>query len=161
MQHGGSGLPAFIKNPKDFFSGVMFLAVALLFAIGLQELQIGSALRMGPGYFPLVLILLIAALGFVLLFNGIRVAGEPFGTIPWRCIALITLPTIFCGATLKGLGLVPSLSITLLATTLATRRWDLKTSVAVTVCLVLFSWLIFVRGLGLPLALLGPWVGGY
>ncbi len=154
-------MPAFIKNPKDFFSGVMFLAVALLFAIGLQELQIGSALRMGPGYFPLVLILLIAALGFVLLFNGVRVAGEPFGAISWRSIALITLPTIFFGATLKGLGFIPSLSITLLATTFATRQWDLKTSVAVTVCLVLFSWLIFVRGLGLPLALLGPWVGGY
>ncbi len=88
-------------------------------------------------------------------------AGEPFGAISWRSIALITLPTIFFGATLKGLGFIPSLSITLLATTFATRQWDLKTSVAVTVCLVLFSWLIFVRGLGLPLALLGPWVGGY
>jgi putative tricarboxylic transport membrane protein len=154
-------LPAFIKNPKNFFSGLMFLAVASLFAYGLQELSIGSALRMGPGYFPLVLVLLIALLGLVLMVNGVWVAGEPFGTIPWRSIALITLPTIFFGATLKGLGLVPSLSLTIFATSFATRRWDLTTSIAVTVCLVAFSWLIFVRGLGLPLALLGPWVGGY
>ena len=154
-------MPAFIKSPKDFFAGLMFLVIAAVFAIGVHELPIGTAFRMGPGYFPLVLVLLLAVFGLIILISGIRVPGAPIGTIPWRGIALITLPVIFFGMTLKGLGLIPSLTITVFVTSLGSRLWDLKTSIAITVVLVVFSWLVFVRGLGLPLSLYGPWVGGY
>jgi putative tricarboxylic transport membrane protein len=154
-------MPAFIKSPKDFFAGLMFLAIAAVFAYGVRELPIGTAFRMGPGYFPLVLVLLLAVFGLIILIGGIRVPGGPIGAIPWRGIVLITLPVIFFGATLKGLGLIPALSITVFTTSLASRLWDLKTSIAITVVLVVFSWAVFVRGLGLPLSLYGPWVGGY
>lgn len=154
-------MPAFIKSPKDFFAGLMFLAIAVVFAIGVRELPIGTAFRMGPGYFPLLLVLLLAVFGLITLIKGIRVPGMPIGAIPWRGIAFITLPVIFFGATLKGLGFIPSLAITVLSTTFASRLWDLKTSIGITVVLVVFSWLVFVRGLGLPLSLYGPWVGGY
>ena len=154
-------MPAFIKSPKDFFAGLLFIAIAAVFAYGVRELPIGTAFRMGPGYFPLVLVLLLAVFGLIILIGGIRVPGNPIGAIPWRGLALITLPVIFFGATLKGLGLIPSLTITVFVTTLASRLWDLKTSIAITVVLVVFSWLVFVRGLGLPLSLYGPWVGGY
>jgi hypothetical protein len=157
----GEGMPAFIKSPKDFFAGLLFLAISGIFAFGVLELPIGTAFRMGPGYFPLILTILLAVFGLIILINGVRVPGPAIGVVPWRGIALITLPVIFFGATLKGLGMIPALSITVFVTTLASRLWDLKTSVAVTVVLVFFSWLIFLRGLGLPISLFGPWVGGY
>jgi putative tricarboxylic transport membrane protein len=154
-------MPAFIKSPKDFFAGLLFLAIAAVFAYGVIELPIGTAFRMGPGYFPLVLTLLLAALGLLILINGLRVPGAPIGAVPWRGIFLITLPVIFFGATLKGLGFVPSLAITVFGTTLATRLWGVTYAVATTAALVAFCWAVFVWGLGLPLSLFGPWVGGY
>ena len=102
-----------------------------------------------------------AVFGLIILIGGIRVPGEPIGAIPWRGIALITLPVIFFGATLKGLGFIPSLAITVLTTTFASRLWDIKTTVLTTAVLVVFSWVVFIKGLGLPISLYGPWVGGY
>ena len=154
-------MPAFIKSPKDFFAGLLFLVIAAVFAFGVIELPVGTAFRMGPGYFPLVLTLLLAALGLAILINGLRLPGAPIGTVPWRGIFFITLPVIFFGATLKGLGFVPSLAVTVFGTTLATRLWGFSYAVITTAALVGFCWLVFVWGLGLPLSLFGPWVGGY
>jgi hypothetical protein len=154
-------MPAWIKNPKDFFAGLLFLAIVAVFAYGLRELPIGSAFRMGPGYFPMVLLIILTGLGIAILVNGLRVKGEPLGMIPWRGLILITAPIVFFGATLKGLGLIASLGITVFATTLASREWNVLYAVATTAVLVIFSWLVFVKGLGLPISLRGPWIGGY
>ncbi len=154
-------MPAWIKNPKDFFSGALFLAIVALFATGLRELPVGTAFRMGPGYFPMVLLIILTGLGLAIMINGLRGEGEPIGEIPWRGLALITFPIIFFGATLKGLGLIVSLAITVFGTTLASREWGVVYAVVTTVVLVVFSWLVFIKGLGLPLSMRGPWIGGY
>jgi phosphate/sulfate permease len=116
---------------------------------------------MGPGYFPLVLTLLLGGLGVAILLNGLRVSGEPVGAIPWRAILLIVLPVAFFGATLRGLGFVPSLAITVFASTLASREWSFGFALATTLLLVAACAGIFIFGLGLPISLFGPWVGGY
>lgn len=159
--HGVSVMPAFIRNPKDFCCGLLLLAIAALFAVGLLDLPLGSAFRMGPGYFPLVLTLLLAGLGAAILVNGLRRHGEPIGPIPWRGILLITLPIVFFGVTLKGFGLMPSLSIAVLASTFAAREWSPLVALTTTAALVAGCVAIFVYALGLPLSLYGPWVGGY
>jgi putative tricarboxylic transport membrane protein len=154
-------MPAFIRNPKDFFAGLIFLAIAGIFALGIPELPIGTSLRMGPGYFPLVLILLLTAFGLGILINGLRSKGEPIGDIPWRALILITIAIVFFGFTLRGLGLVPSLAITVLITTFGSRQWTWRMSLALVVGIVASSVGVFVYGLGLPIPLLGPWAGGY
>jgi putative tricarboxylic transport membrane protein len=154
-------LPSFIKNPKDFFSGVLFLAIAGVFAYGLRELPIGTAFRMGPGYYPMVLAGLLAFLGVIIMIGGLRTEGEPISGVPWRGFILIVLPVIFFGATLKGLGMVPSLAITVFVTTLASVHWNLRTALINTVVLTVGGWLIFIKALGLPIVVFGPWVGGY
>ena len=153
-------MPSFIKNTKDFIAGLLFLAIAGVFGYELHELPIGTAFRMGPGYFPMVLAALLGGLGIAILVNGLRAEGEPIGTIPWRGLALIVLPVIFFGITLKGLGLVPSLAITVFVTTLARVHWNLWVALINTAVLTVSGWLIFIKGLGLPLSLFGPWVGG-
>lgn len=154
-------MPTWIKNPKDFFAGIMFLSIVALFAFGLRELPIGTAFRMGPGYFPMVLLIILTGLGVAILVNGLRSKGEPLGTIPWRGLLMITAPIVFFGATLKGLGLIASLGITVFATTLASREWGWVYALGTTAVLVAFSWAVFVWGLGLPISLRGPWIGGY
>jgi putative tricarboxylic transport membrane protein len=150
-----------IKNPKDFYCGLLLLAVAAVFAIGLLDLPLGDAFRMGPGYFPLVLTILLAGLGLVIVVNGLRLEGEPIGTLPTRGILLIVLPIVFFGLTLRGLGLVPALGITVFATTFASRPWNPWLASTTTLLLVIACVAIFVFGLGLPFSLFGPWVGGY
>jgi Tripartite tricarboxylate transporter TctB family len=154
-------LLAFIKSPKDFFAGILFIIIAAVFASQLRDLPIGSAFRMGPGYFPMVLTGLLGALGLVILVAGLRAEGEPVSRIPWRGLLLVVLPVVFFGLTLKGLGLVPSLAITVFATTLASVHWNLRVALINTAILTVGGWLIFIKGLGLPISVLGPWVGGY
>jgi hypothetical protein len=153
-------MPSFIKNPKDFFSGLLFIVIAVVFGVELRELPIGTAFRMGPGYFPMVVSGLMGALGVTILINGLRTKGEPITNVPWRGLAMIVLPVIFFGITLKGLGLIPSLAFTVFFTTLASVHWNVWVALANTVVLTVSGWLIFVKALGLPLALFGPWVGG-
>ena len=149
-----------IRSPKDFWCGLLLLAICAIFALGLFDLQIGTAFRMGPGYFPLVLTILLTVLGLAILINGLRVDGPPVGVIPLRAILLTSLPIVFFGLTLRGLGLVLSLTITLLATTFAVRGWNPVVALSTTLVLVVVCVAIFVFGLGLPLSLFGPWVGG-
>lgn len=150
-----------IRNPKDFFTGLLLLVIAAVFAYGLTELQIGTAYRMGPGYFPMVLIILLAIFALLILMNGFTTDGEAVGEIPWRALILVTLSVVVYGATLKGLGFVLALALSVLLSTFAAERWDAKAALALTIGLVAACFLIFVKGLGLPIAPFGPWVGGY
>jgi hypothetical protein len=150
-----------IRNPKDFFTGLLLLVIAAVFAYGLTELQIGTAYRMGPGYFPMVLIILLALFGLMILINGFTTDGEAIGEIPWRALILVTLSVAIYGATLRGLGFVLALALSVLISTFAAERWDAKAALALTIGLVASCFLIFVKGLGLPIAPFGPWVGGY
>jgi hypothetical protein len=150
-----------IKSPKDFWCGLLLVAIAAIFAVGLTRLSIGTAFRMGPGYFPMVLTILLAVLGLAILVNGLRIEGPPVGAIPQRALLLTVLPIVFFGLTLRGLGLVPSLTITVFATTLAARDWRAGAALSTTLVLVAACVAIFAFGLRLPLSLFGPWVGGY
>jgi putative tricarboxylic transport membrane protein len=109
----------------------------------------------------MVLTILLALLGIAILINGLRVDGPPVGAIPMRALLLIALPIVFFGLTLRGLGLVPSLTITVFATTFAARDWRLGAALSITLVLVAACIAIFAFGLRLPLSLFGPWVGGY
>ena len=109
----------------------------------------------------MVLMILLGFLGAVILMNGLRLEGPPVGALPLRPLFLIALPIVFFGVTLRGLGLVLSLTITVLATTFAARDWNPAVAISTTLALVAGCIAIFVYGLGLPLSLFGPWIGGY
>lgn len=150
-----------IRNPKDFFTGVLLLVIAAVFAYGLTELRIGTAYRMGPGYFPMVLTGMLTIFALILVISGFRTDGEAIGEIPWRALLIVTVSIVLYGITLKGLGLVPALALTVLLSTFAAKKWDAKAAIGVTIVLVAACYGIFLKGLGLPISPFGPWVGGY
>jgi hypothetical protein len=95
-----------IKSQKDFFSGLMFMAVGLAFAWGATTYTIGEGARMGPGYFPLVLGLLLAALGAFIVFEAVVVEtedGEPIGKWAWKPLGFIIAANLLFGVLLGGL----------------------------------------------------------
>lgn len=154
-------MPSFVKNPKDFLAGLIFLATSALFGFGVLELPIGTAFRMGPGYFPLVLCIILALLGLIIMFNGIRWEGDPITNFAWRGLLNIILPVVFFGVTLRGLGFVISLSLAVFFTSIASAHFKWWVSLVNVAVITFFGWLIFIWGLGLPIQVWGPWVGGY
>lgn len=154
-------MPSFVKNPKDVLAGLLFIAISVLFGFGDVNLPIGTAFRMGPGYFPMVLCIFLAILGAVILVNGLRFEGEAIKNFTWRGLLNIILPIVVFGTTLRGLGFVLALGIAVFGVSTASARFRWRTAAINTGAVVFFGWLIFIWGLGLPIQVWGPWVGGY
>src|ERR1700754_2693074 len=144
------------RSFPDVLAGGIFVVIGGAFVVGSLSYDLGTPLRMGPGYFPLLMGAILAGLGLATVVKGL-VAGEAieFGRMPWRAIACIVVALTFFGFTVRRLGFVPSALVTALLTTLASRHVRLLTAVAVAAGLTLVSTLIFVVGLQLRVPLWG------
>lgn len=140
-------------------AGLFFIALGAFFAVQAYGLELGTTFRMGPGYFPLVLALILVLLGIIVLIQATRVHGEPLGPIAWRGLFLILPAPIIFGLTVRGLGFVPSLFLTALIASFASTRMTVVKAVAVSAAVTIFAALVFIEALGLPFRLLGPWLG--
>lgn len=148
------------KSLRDILAGLIFLACGLAFGIAAARYPIGTALRMGPGYFPLVLSGLLGLLGLGIVARGV-LAAEAEGTlglVPWRGLVLILGALVLFGAMVKGLGLAPALFATAFASALASRHNGPVSVAVLAAALTLFCVLIFSFGLGVPVPLIGPWL---
>lgn len=148
------------RSFPDVLAGVIFVLIGGAFVVGALGYELGTPLRMGPGAFPLLVGMAVAALGLAIVIKGL-IAGEviSFGPIPWRAVAVITLAVLFFGFTVRGLGFVPTSAVTALLATLASTRVRLLMAVAVAAGLTVGGTLIFVVGLQLRIPLWGPWLG--
>jgi uncharacterized membrane protein len=138
--------------------GALFVALGLFFAYQSWTLEIGTAFRMGPGYFPLVLALILVLLGIVVLVQATRVDSEPIGPIAWRGMLFILPAPIFFGLTVRGLGFLPSIFLTALIAAYASTRMRPLTALLLSAGVTLFSVAVFSYALGLPFQRFGPWL---
>ena len=148
------------EKPRDVIGGVLIMAIGGAFLLLGRELEFGTSFRMGPGYFPTVLSVILILLGGAMVALAWRRPAEEgtLGRLPWRGIVLVIGATFFFGLALRGLGLIPVLLIVVLASAWASRYASWRTSVPLALGMALFCYLVFVRGLGLPLPLVGPWL---
>jgi hypothetical protein len=96
----------FVKSQKDFYSGLMFTVVGVAFAVGATSYNIGTGARMGPGYFPLMLGILLAFLGALIMFQGIvskSESGDKLGKVAWKPLGFIIGANVLFGILLGGL----------------------------------------------------------
>jgi hypothetical protein len=147
------------RSFPDILAGGIFVLIGGAFVVGSLGYELGTPLRMGPGYFPLLVGAILAALGLSIVLKGL-VAGEVivFGTIPWRAVTLIVVAVLFFGFTVRRLGFVPTSAVTALLTALASSRVRPLMAVAIAAGLTVASTLIFVVGLQLRIPLWGPWL---
>lgn len=144
---------------KDLLAGAVFVVFGLAFAIGALGYNVGTPLRMGPGYVPLVLGIALAILGGVIAVKGfVAGEGEPLGGVPLRAIVLIVAAFIFFGVTVRGLGVVPALFVTAFVAALARDRTSPLGALVIAIGLTAASVLIFIMALQLRLQLWGPWL---
>jgi hypothetical protein len=145
-------------DPVNGLCGALFAAAGLLFAYESWMLDMGTALRMGPGYFPSMLSLALLLLGVIILVQATRVKGEPLGALAWRGMLLILPAPVFFGLTVRGLGFVPAIFLTAFIASFASLRMKPVMAIVLSVAVTLFSYAVFTRGLGLPFRTFGPWL---
>jgi hypothetical protein len=147
------------KTLKDTLAGLVFIAFGLAFAIGALNYNLGSALRMGPGYLPLSLGAILVALGLLVIVEGALVgAAEPIGGVPWRALVLLLVGICFFGFFVRRLGLAPALFVTGLLAAFSSRTMRILPALVIASLLTAFCILLFVKALGMPIVLFGPWL---
>lgn len=146
-------------DPANGLCGGLFIAFGLFFGYQSWTMDIGTALRMGPGYFPLLLAAILVLLGIVILIQAMRVEGEPIGPLAWRGMLLILPAPILFGLTVRGLGFVPAVFIAAFVASFASVKMKPLASVILSAGVTLFSYLVFSKGLSLPFRAFGPWLG--
>ena len=144
---------------KDVLAGAVIIALGLAFALGALAYEVGDPLRMGPGYMPLALGIILLALGIGVVIKGfIAGEGEAIGAVDWRAVVLLTAALLFFGLTVRGLGVAAALLGTTLLASLARSRTSLIEVVLISVGLTVLSVVLFIYVLQLRVPLTGPWL---
>ena len=148
-----------IKNQRDFWSGLMFMAVGIGFAVGAMNYSMGSSARPGPGYFPLILSVIMALLGAIVLFKALTIEaddGNPVGAFAWRPLLVIVAAIFFFGLALPRLGMLITVPLLIIIVSAAGDEFSLKGVLASALVLTVGAWAIFIAGLKLTIPLY-PW----
>ncbi|GAB1577606.1 MULTISPECIES: tripartite tricarboxylate transporter TctB family protein [Bordetella] len=150
-----------LRNRQDFWSGVMFIALGLGFAWKAASYQMGTAARMGPGYFPFALGLVLAVLGAIVLLGSLakNATETHVDKFDWRITFLVIGSVVLYALILKLLGVYISVFVLVVASSLASHEFNLKVAVANGIFLVVFSYLAFIKGLGLIFPLWPSFLG--
>lgn len=159
-----------IKSQKDLLAGLMFGITGLAFALGAREYDMGSAGRMGPGYFPLVLGVILAGLGVLVTlqsFGSKRQPGGEIGHFAWRPLIFIIGANLIFGLLLGGLpsagipamGLMVAIIGLTFVSMLASADFCVKRATILSAILAVGSYFVFVKMLGLTFQV-WPWFVG-
>jgi putative tricarboxylic transport membrane protein len=140
-----------IKSPKDFWAGLMFIGIGLFFTVwALTHYQMGTAVRMGPAYFPTMLGGLLCFLGALTLVESFAMNGPPVPKFSFRPLILISVACVAYGYLMKPLGLVLATAALVFISAYGGHQFKWKEVAILYVLLIAFSLLVFVKGLTLP-----------
>jgi len=143
-----------LRSNQDVLAGVLFLLIGLGAVAGARDYEMGTAMRMGPAYFPTVLGWVLYAFGAFLLLRGIARGGGAAVTWGWRPLAFVTLALLAFGFVIPRFGLIPALVAMFLACTAAGRGYRVGEVLLLTAVLSAFAVGVFVYALKLPFQLL-------
>ena len=149
-----------LKSQKDFWAGIMYMAVGLAFAIGAKNYNIGTGARMGPGYFPLILGILLALIGAGVAFKGLTSGpkdGDPIGKWAWKQVFFVLLANFAFGLLLVGIpswgipamGLIVAIYGLVFIASLAGSEFNAKSVFVLATILAVGSYIAFVWALNL------------
>ncbi|MBB1073667.1 tripartite tricarboxylate transporter TctB family protein [Rhodoferax sp. 4810] len=151
------------QQDKDVYAGSLLALVGSVFAWGATSYTVGSSARMGPGYFPLMLGVLLAVLGLIIAVRGARRNPEQrqaVGPWAWKPLFFIVAGNLLFGLLLGGLpalgwpamGFICAIYGVTLVAGMAGERFSLKESLLLATVLAVGSYLAFVLLLNLQFA---------
>jgi len=140
-----------ITHPKDFWSGILFVSIGAFALIYGSKYTIGTAARMGPGYFPRILGILLILFGGILTQRAFRLTGDPVPPWKWRPTILVLGSVVLFGAIVKPLGMALSTVILIVIASAASHEFRPREAVIAGVLLAALAVGVFVVGLNLQL----------
>ena len=160
-----------IKSQKDFFSGLMFTVVGVAFAWGATTYTVGTGARMGPGYFPLMLGILMALIGLGIMFTGLSVEttdGEKIGKWAWKQVVYILGANLAFGVLLGGLpsigvpamGMIIAIYALVIISSLAGHEFKLPSVLILATVLAVGSYVAFIWALKLQIQVWPTFITG-
>jgi hypothetical protein len=152
-------VPPAIRNPKDFWSGVLFLFIGLATIVIARTYTMGSATRMGPAYFPSVLGGILALIGVTAIIRAFIRPGEPIHGFALKKVGLVVGATVLFGLLMRGAGLIIAVAVLVIVSAYGSASFRWKPMIALAVGMAVFSALVFIKALGVPIPLFGSWFG--
>lgn len=160
-----------LKSQKDFFSGLLFIVVGGSFAYGASTYQVGTGARMGPGYFPLLLGIILAVMGVVVAVRAFMTGtpgGDRIGAIAWRPLFLVLSANVTFGALMIGVpaigipqfGLVVAIFALVTIASFAAEKFIVKEVLVLSAILSVGSYAAFVKLLGLQFPVWPSFIAG-
>jgi len=151
-----------IRSQKDFASGLMFILVGLSFSWVARGYSMGTAAKMGPGYFPFLLGLVLALLGALVLIGSLSSKGEADHLARWDLKTLLRIlgSVVLFGLLLKPLGIVLSVVVLVLVSSMASHEFSWKGAILNAIVLVLISLGAFVYGINLQMPVWPAFLAG-
>ena len=140
-----------IRGPKDFWAGLLFIGLGILAITVGSRYNLGTAARMGPGYFPRILGILLIVLGAIITFRGVRWSGEPIPRWRWRPTLVVLLSVVVYGILIGWLGVAISTVLLIVAASAASHEFRYKESIVAGLLLAALAVGVFVVGLGVQL----------
>jgi Tripartite tricarboxylate transporter TctB family len=148
------------RNPKDFWTGAIYVAFGAAFVLIAQDYGMGTAFRMGPAYFPTVLGGILVLIGLISVGRSFLKPGTQISAYTIKGLVTVVGSTLVFGFIVRGAGLAVALPILVLMTGYASIDFRWGRMIALAAGITVFCVLIFVKGLGVPLPVIGPWLGG-
>jgi hypothetical protein len=145
-----------IRNQRDFGAGIMYMVIGIFFAGFATQYQMGTAAKMGPGYFPFYLGLLMFLLGLLVAVKAFsaKAAIEAIPKFNWRIIAQITGAVVLYGLLLPKMGFLIAVVVLVFVSASASKEFTWKGTAINAAFLVTFTYSVFVVGLKLQFPLL-------
>jgi Tripartite tricarboxylate transporter TctB family len=142
---------AAIRHPKDFWSGVIFVALGLFAIVYGSKYTLGTAARMGPGYFPRILGILLIVLGAILAVRALRLDGPPLPKWKWRPTVIVLGSVVLFGAIVQPVGVALSTVILIVGASAASPEFRPREALIAGILLAALAVGVFVIGLKLQL----------
>lgn len=146
-----------IRDAKDFWSGVMFGAIGLFFMVFAQQYDMGTAARMGPAFFPSMLGGLLLALGLLILFKALGHPDPEHGRLDafhFKPLLLVLGAVLAFGLLLRPAGLIVSLAVLVVVSSLGSPEFRLRDALLLTVGLTVLVMGVFIYGLSMTIPVL-------
>jgi len=148
------------RNPKDLWTGLLYIFFGASAMIIARDYPMGTGSRMGPAYFPTVLGALLAGLGAIAVIRSFIAQGAPIGGFAFKGLALVTVSVVVFGFLVRGAGLVIALPLLVIISAYASDHFQWRSTLIMAAGLTIFCALVFIKGLGIPMPVIGPWLGG-
>ena len=149
-----------IRGSKDFYAGLLYIFFGASAFVIARDYNMGTAFRMGPAYFPTVLSVLLIVIGIASIIRAFIIPGTPVGRMALSGLLWVTASVVLFGFLVSGVGLAVALPLLVVPSASASAKFRWRPTIIMAVGITIFCVLVFLKGLGIPLPVIGSWLGG-